>query len=303
LLCGCGPRSPEQLSKFSTAVKNVSTIYGSAIDLDSDIDGKYKAQRVAIKYATGADWNFPPPPATFLKGITETKDRTTLVGALGDYADALASLNDAALSKDFASAASSLSLALTDYINARATAAVPPGNADATALVALQNQQLQATGALVVEFAGITIRALQDAETRQMITRMQPVIEQIVQLLSQDSDALAQSTSIKAFRFQRDATVRLVALRDDPKLSTLQKYDLYMSINNEVSALKARADILKDLSKALKKLPDAHKALLEPDADVAVAAFVADANEITAKVKALNEVEAKIRDAVKKVQG
>lgn len=291
------------------AVVEVTTVFKSAADIDVDIESKEKAQRLAVKYISADKWNFPPDQGKFLGGKGGSfAERIALLKALADYAAALAELNDAALSKDATSAASALTLALSDFQSAHPVERGDKTNlpeiaaklqAQDQAVRQLQVQQMQAEGAVIAEAVGVVVTAVQDAETRDMIRRMQPVIVEVSDILAKDAADISITTWVKADLLKTAIWKRLAVMQRDAQLSSAQKYDLYMAAVNENAGVQERAAIVSTLAPALKKLPTAHEALAEPDHQQALSEFLADAQTISAKVRALNEIEEKLRQARK----
>lgn len=305
VLSGCSTRPTDQIGKFSSSVTDVTTVFGSAVDFDTEVDGKIKSMIVATNYASNGSWRFPPPPGQFIAKGADPRTRLVLLKSLSEYAAALAELNDANLSSNVVSAANALTLSLSDFLSAEATARLNASSATSTALAKLQElqklqaQRLQAEGAIVAEAIRIAVGAFQSSETRRFVIEMHPIVESATELLANDARDLAESTSLKADKFSYATLQRLNALRQDGKLSSSQKYDLYMAAVNENAAIRTRAEIVGTLPSALKKIASAHAALLESNNQQAIADLFSEAQILAAKIKALKEVEEKLRQARK----
>ncbi len=306
-LVGCARPKDANITAFSNATTALTTFAKSTGDLNVQIDGKIKLATSAYKSIAGTNTDFPPPKSVLVTGESDAdwKAVTAFLGAVSAYASALSAANNPNLESNLSSKIPGISTALSNI--AAANAAANSQN----------SQRIQLIGNIAGAIVDIASNLYASIEIRDAMSKAQPILETARAPLEEAIYHVYSSTQLKLTKYETVLWCQETTLSGYPvtssgnrgadpcraffpdlqsakitQASTLERYNNYAAISQEDASLKLQLSALKDVSKAVGAMIDAHAKLMQDlDNQAALTTFLQDVDTIAtniSKAQALN---------------
>ena len=296
VLSACAAPTLKAIGTFSEKTAAAAVIVDSAAQLNADIQTKTNASRAAVELAKGRFVGFPPKPGTFLNGSKDEdlKARTELLDQIAKYAGALAEAADPALTEAVTDAASGLSLALSNFAAARAARV---RDEHKRAIAAAEAQRVLALGNVIAAVGGYAVELGTAARIRSIMAETHPKLLIAAAHLRDDFDEILASTEGKREVLRVSLAEKLRVHARDGKLSSAEKYDLYLAATNELRGIDGRIEIAGTVGSLLDKMVKAHAELRDSTVSKeAFLAFISHVKAISGKIEEYQEIERKIAE-------
>jgi hypothetical protein len=278
VLSGCARPKDANIAAFANATSALTTFAKNTGDLNVEIDGKIKLAMAADKAIAGTDTTFPAAKGVLITGESDAdwKAVVAFLDAVTAYASALAKANDPSLESGLSDKITSIGSALAKVEAAKAAA-----NS--------QNQaRVQVIGNIAGAIINIAANLYASIQIHSAMAEAQRVLDAARDPLQAAIYDVYSSSQLKLTKYETVLWCKLTTVSGFPANSqtnagrdpckafftdlakvdvtpanTLQRYDTYIAISEEDTGLQARLKALKDVSKAVGAMIDAHKKLMQ----------------------------------------
>jgi len=279
LLTACARPQDTSITQFANSTIALATFAKNTNDLNAQLDAKYKGAEAAQSYVDQGTITLPPPKGTFLGGQSDA-DRKLVEGfldAVSEYSTALAKANDPTLETALSGEVSKLGTSVSKISAARSLGSQS---------TAVQNR-ITLIGGVVADLVQIASDLYATAQIRAAIAAVQPVLERAQKPLTTAIKAVQIDNRTRLERYRAALVQKLRYGRDGPAgMTSVEKYDLYLSTSADYAAMAASVDALQNLDQAISAMIKAHAALLtDADKKAALLAFLATVSDIADKVQ------------------
>jgi hypothetical protein len=292
----CASPTSKTVAAFAESAAATTSLTASAAQLDIDIQTRTNLVRAATRFGHGARPPFPPKRGVLVDGKLEADwaARGALLEAMSDYAKALANAADPVMADALIGAANGLSLALVDFSSANA-ARIRDEKRRAIALAEIERQK--AFGNVLAAAGDYAIDLVLAAKIQQVVASMHPTLEKARDLLKADLARIHISSRQKRNSLAIALVDKLTLHATDARLSSADKYGIYLTANDELGAIDARLDAQLGLGMLLDKLVAAHEELRNSSDDrKAMTDFLTAVRAISEKVESYQVAERKVKE-------
>lgn len=303
---GCARPKDDNITAFASATGALTTFAKNTGDLNAEIDSKIKLALAAQDSIAGNAVVIGVPKGEFLTGRSDAdwKAVTGFLDAISAYAAALAKANDPTLETGLGDKLTSIGSAI-----AKVNTALSLGGS---------SDRITAISGIVGQIVTVAANLYASYQIKDAMNQTQSTLDQGRPFLQDALAGVYRSSAVKLAEYKLILgckTVLVAALPDSagqdksantkegcriryPKLaaavispsSSLQRYDNFIAASQEFAGLQVRVEALKDVSKAVGTMIDAHNKLKD------------DLDDKTALMDFLKSVGS-IADGLAKVEG
>jgi len=326
LLFGCAGPKDANVTAFANATTALTTLAKSTGDLNTDIDSKIKLA-IAADQSIGGDTSIPAPKGVLITGKSDAdwKSVVAFLDALSAYASALAQANNPG-AKDSSSSDKKTSASSASANMATAKAAASSSKSRVQQIGSIVEAIITLASNL---YAGIQIRETM-TEMQPVLEKARiPLTTAIYNVYSSTQNKLFQyetilycratllggfpEGNIKAcLKYFPNAVRQIIQAKqavedaergkvnplkpllelEPTRVTILERYNNYVSISQEDAALKLQLSALKDVSKAVSAMIDAHAKLLQNiDDPSALTQFLQQVDKIAQSVSQAEKLQ------------